>query len=95
MNCKSKEQKTLREIKNSVTGILNEMEGYYTSDSEAHDIGFYMAMLRNTINYIQKEEDKAKDKNAKFTCSHCESNKIYVCSPCMDDMAKQYDNYPN
>lgn len=95
MNCKGKEQKTLREIKNLVTDILDEMEGYYTNDGKAHDIDFYMAMLKNTINYIQKEENKAKDKNAKFTCSHCESNKIYVCSPCMDDMAKQYDNYPN
>jgi predicted methyltransferase len=56
-------------------------------------------MLRNTINQIQKEEDKVKEKDAKFfdkhVCSHCESNKIYICEPCMNDMAKQYDNYSN
>jgi hypothetical protein len=93
---KSKEQQTLNDIKGSVTDILNEMEGYYTNDSK---MDFYMTMLRNTINQIQKEEDKAKEKDAKFfdkhVCSHCESNKIYICEPCMNDMAKQYDNYSN
>ncbi len=51
------------------------------------------------FNQIQKEEDKVKEKDAKFfdkhVCSHCESNKIYICEPCMNDMAKQYDNYSN
>tara|TARA_R100001443_G_scaffold87633_1_gene94166 strand:+ start:1159 stop:1455 length:297 start_codon:yes stop_codon:yes gene_type:complete len=93
---KSKEQQTLNDIKGSVADILNEMEGYHTNDSE---MGFYMTMLRNTINQIQKEEDKAKEKDAKFfdkhVCSHCESNKIYICEPCMNNMAKQYDNYSN
>tara|TARA_R100000329_G_scaffold50557_2_gene46628 strand:+ start:11325 stop:11624 length:300 start_codon:yes stop_codon:yes gene_type:complete len=94
---KSKEQQTLNDIKGSVTDILRLMTKVnHSNDSE---MGFYMTMLRNTINQIQKEEDKVKEKDAKFfdkhVCSHCESNKIYICEPCMNDMAKQYDNYSN
>ena len=56
---KSKEQQTLNDIKGSVTDILNEMEGYYTNDSKMDEfdkteMNFYMTMLRNTINQIQK-----------------------------------------
>lgn len=94
---KSKEQQTLNDIKGSVTDILRLMTKVnHSNDSE---MGFYITMLRNTINKIQKEEDKVKEKDAKFfdkhVCSHCESNKIYICEPCMNDMAKQYDNYSN
>ena len=44
------------------------MEGYYTNDSKMDEfdkteMNFYMTMLRNTINQIQKEEDKAKEKD--------------------------------
>ena len=92
MNCKGKEQNAFLEIRHLVCDILQEMDGYH---SEGIEKNWVMEMLRRTVDVIQEEEDKAKNKNAKFTCSHCESNKIYVCSPCMDDMANQYDNYPN
>jgi len=92
MNCKSKEQQTLLEVKHLVCDILQEVDGYH---SEGIEKNWVMEMLRRTVDVIQEEEDKAKEKNAKFTCSHCESNKIFICESCMDNMARQYDNYPN
>jgi len=36
--------------------------------------------------------DRDSDINSEKVCSHCETDKIYICSPCMDTWSKELDD---
>jgi len=82
---KSKELEALQEIRNMVSVIWAETEGVYPSDEAMSTIS---TMVNKAIIKIDKETNRLTKRDAdtfsKHTCSHCESDKIYVCSPCMD-----------
>ena len=46
------------------------------------------------IRFTSKEIDKLIERDAKGNkvCKFCESKRVYVCEPCMDDWAKELDN---
>ena len=46
------------------------------------------------IRFTSKEIDKLIKRDAKGNkvCKFCESKRVYVCEPCMDDWAKELDN---
>ena len=45
------------------------------------------------IRFVTKEIDKLIERDAKGNkvCKFCESKRVTVCEPCMDDMAKELD----
>jgi hypothetical protein len=36
--------------------------------------------------------DRDSDINSEKVCNHCETNKIYICDPCMDVWSKELDD---
>tara|TARA_R100000773_G_C4146688_1_gene70643 strand:- start:142 stop:513 length:372 start_codon:yes stop_codon:yes gene_type:complete len=45
------------------------------------------------IRFVSKEIDKLIERDAKVNkiCSHCQSDQIIVCDPCMDKWSKELD----
>ena len=45
---------------------------------------------------MSDEEKRLIDRDSDITynkvCSHCETNKIYICDPCMDAWSKELDD---
>ena len=52
--------------------------------------------LFNLLCMMSDEEkrliDRDSDINSDKVCSHCETDKIYICEPCMDVWSKELDD---
>ena len=92
---KSKEQQALTEIRDLVSSIWSETEGVYYSDEAMAKVS---KIVNKAVVKIDQETERLIKRDAevfgKHTCSHCESDKIYVCDPCMDKWAKETENAP-
>ena len=92
----SKELVELRLIRSKISAIWNHTE-LEIEDLSRDCLKDDMKKISNIVNdlildvdtevdrLVVRDADVMKD----YKCSHCESNKIYVCDPCMSEWAKQ------
>ena len=92
----SSELIALKIIKNRLYSFFSLTEGNLDNMDKTSIIGEIEALsdnLEDLIQYIDSNIDKLIERDAKGNkvCKFCESKKVTICEPCMDDMAKELD----
>jgi hypothetical protein len=79
----SEELFELRKIKSELIDIIRKPN---ISDDDLTKLFFMMSDEEKRL--IDRDSDTNSDK----VCSHCQTNKIYICEPCMDVWSKELDD---
>ena len=92
----SSELIALKIIKNRLYSFYSLTEGNFDNMDKTSIIGQIKALsdnLEDLIRYVDSNIDKLIERDAKGNkvCKFCESEKVTICEPCMDDMAKELD----
>ncbi len=92
----SSELIALKIIKNQLYSFYSLTEGNLDNMSKMmilKELKSLSTYTEDLIRFTSKEIDKLIKRDAKGNkvCKFCESNKVYVCEPCMDDWAKELD----
>jgi len=92
----SSELIALKIIKNRLYSFYSLTEGNLDNMDKTSIIGQIKALsdnLEDLIRYVDSNIDKLIKRDAKGNkvCKFCESEKVTVCEPCMDDWAKELD----
>ena len=92
----SSELIALKIIKNRLYSFYSLTEGNLDNMDKTSIIGQIKALsdnLEDLIRYVDSNIDKLIERDAKGNkvCKFCESKRVYVCEPCMDDLAKELD----
>ena len=92
----SSELIALKIIKNRLYSFFSFTEGNLDNMDKTSIIGEIKALsdnLEDLIRYIDSNIDKLIKRDAKENkvCKFCESKRVYVCEPCMDDWSKELD----
>ena len=92
----SSELIALKIIKNRLYSFFSFTEGNLDNMDKTSIIGEIKALsdnLEDLIRYIDSNIDKLikRDSKGNKVCKFCESKRVYVCEPCMDDWANELD----
>ena len=92
----SSELIALKIIKNRLYSFYSLTEGNLDTMDKTSIIGQIKALsdnLEDLIQYVDSNIDKLIERDAKVNkvCKFCESKRVTVCEPCMDDWAKELD----
>ena len=82
-NWESEELFQLRKIKSKLIDIIRKPN---ISNDDLTKLFFMMSDEESRL--IKRDSDFNTDK----VCSHCETDKIYICDPCMDAWSKELDD---
>jgi len=88
---------SLEKLQNKLTNIWNhtelEMDDFSTTGlkKELNKISNIVNdLVGDSENIIMKMNMNFQEKNHKSYCSHCQSDKVFVCEPCLEKMAEHY-----
>ena len=92
----SSELIALKIIKNRLYSFFSFTEGNLDNMDKTSIIGEIKALsdnLEDLIRFVDSNISKLIKRDAKGNkvCKFCESKRVYVCEPCMDDWAKELD----
>ena len=92
----SSELIALKIIKNRLYSFFSFTEGNLDNMDKPSIIGEIKALsdnLEDLIRFVDSNISKLIKRDAKGNkvCKFCESKRVYVCEPCMDDWAKELD----
>lgn len=92
----SSELIALKIIKNRLYSFYSLTEGNLDNMDKTSILGQIKTLsdnLEDLIQYVDSNIDKLIERDAKVNkvCKFCESEKVTVCEPCMDDWAKELD----
>jgi len=86
----SKELLNLQDIRNNVSKMYNHTElesDECSSEFLNAELKAISELINSSLCSIDQELDRLIKRDSKvfkdYRCSHCESDKIYVCEPCM------------
>jgi len=82
-NWESEELFQLRKIKSKLIDIIRK------SNISNDDLTKLFFMMSDEESRLIKRDS---DFNTNKVCSHCETDKIYICDPCMDAWSKELDD---
>jgi hypothetical protein len=82
-NWESEELFQLRKIKSKLIDIIRKPN---ISNDDLTKLFFMMSDEESRL--IKRDSDF----NTNKVCSHCETDKIYICDPCMDAWSKELDD---
>jgi hypothetical protein len=82
-NWESEELFELRKIKSKLIDIIRKPN---ISNDDLTKLFFMMSDEESRL--IKRDSDF----NTNKVCSHCETDKIYICDPCMDAWSKELDD---
>ena len=92
----SSELIALKIIKNRLYSFFSFTEGNLDNADKTSIIGEIKALsdnLEDLIRFVDSNIIKLikRDSKGNKVCKFCESKRVYVCEPCMDDWAKELD----
>ena len=92
----SSELIALKIIKNRLYSFFSFTEGNLDNMDKTSIIGEIKALsdnLEDLIRYVDSNINKLikRDSKGNKVCKFCESKRVYVCEPCMDDWANELD----
>lgn len=92
----SSELIALKIIKNRLYSFYSLTEGNLDNMDKTSILGQIKTLsdnLEDLIQYVDSNIDKLIERDAKVNkvCKFCESERVTVCEPCMDDWAKELD----
>ena len=88
----SKELNTLKTMRHQLTSIWNHTElemGDISKYEIITELSKASSVVSNLLGVMDKEMDRLIQRDAqviKKVCSHCESEKITICEPCLEKM---------